>query len=209
TGGNMSFGKTINSDSGENRSLTVSSTGDISITGAVGGTNAISVAALTGKNVDIHSVHSTRAQTYTATTLATINGNYVADNGAFKITGNTSLGGGATVNTTGTGITGEDNDITFTGTINGNHTLNLAASGKADVVVSKANGGTRALGGLSVGAQTIDLVSVNTKKTGVDSDHTGVISLKVEPATTPDTTATNDDKGKPATSFKPTGTIKI
>jgi hypothetical protein len=87
--------------------------------------------------------------------------------------------------------------------------LNLAASGTADVFLKKAVGASSAVGGLSVAAEHIEVVSVNAKKTGADSDHTGVISLKVAGGDTQDTAFDQDSQGKLAQAFRPNGTIKI
>jgi hypothetical protein len=213
TGIGISFGKKIDSDvtTGTGRKLIIksgvtstTSTGDITIGDEVGGGSIIDSVDMTGKDIDIHSVFTAKSQLYTPSGRATIDGDYEATDGSFKISGNTSLGGSAAVTTDGTQSGGVNNDITFTGTINGNHTLNLQAQGPTEVKVGGAVGGTAPLGGFIAAAKTIDVVSVKTKKAGAE---TGVISLKVDPATTSEDF--DDDKGQTAQAVTPTGTIKL
>ncbi|MFC5359572.1 beta strand repeat-containing protein, partial [Azospirillum himalayense] len=147
--GNVLFSGTVN---GAN-ALTVNSSGASTFTGAVGGTTALaSLTTNAGGTTSLKSVTTAGAQSYGDNVA--LDGTYATGNGAFSVTGATTLAGATTVNA-GSGA------VTFTGTVNGAQALTVNSSGATQF--NAVVGGTTALASLTTDATgTTSLKSVTT-----------------------------------------------
>lgn len=137
--------------------------GDISVTGAAGGTTALTSLNATGVTIGVAGVRSTGAQSYTGAT--TLGGNLASTSaGAITITGNTILTP-ATLSITTAGAAGSD-DITISGTVEGalagTGTALTLSAGAGDISITGATGGTNALGSLNASGATIGVSGVRT-----------------------------------------------
>lgn len=137
--------------------------GDAAITGAAGGTTALTSLTATGTTVSVQGVRTTGAQTYTGAT--TLGGDLASTGaGAISITGNVTTIPGSLAITTGGGAATDD--ITITGTINpfgaGTGTNLTLNAGAGDVLVTGAAGGVSALGSLTATGNTIGVTGVTS-----------------------------------------------
>ena len=159
---------TIGADAAANeRTLTIAAgTADITIGGAVGGSEALNTFTITSADdVDIDAV-TTREGGVTVVTsganpTVTLNGNISTDAGTnagdVSVTGPVTLGGGVAIDTDH--ATGTDGDITFSTTVDGAQSLQLTA-GTGDISFGGAIGSSVNLTGLTV--TTCDDVSYNS-----------------------------------------------
>lgn len=128
--------------------------GDVSVTGATGGTTPLSSLSASGNTIGVAGVRTTGAQTYTGNTSTS--GDLVSTtSGAIGVTGNLALSG---VSRT---ISTEIGAISVSGTTNGATALTLDAN-QGDVTLSGATGGTTPLTSLAVFGQNIGVNAVTT-----------------------------------------------
>src|SRR5207244_391834 len=134
----ITFTSTING--GQALTLTAGS-GDVLISGIVGGSTRLSSVTASGNTIGLEAVSTTGAQSYTGVT--SLNGNLNSNTaGAITVTGAATLATGAiAVQTPRLALT---DYITFTSTINGGQALTLTA-GSGDVLVSGIVGGSTRL----------------------------------------------------------------
>ncbi|MCC6972026.1 MAG: filamentous hemagglutinin N-terminal domain-containing protein [Phycisphaerales bacterium] len=153
------------------QSLTIDAgTADATITGAVGGTTALTSFTATGASIAVNDVTTTGNQVYNGdTTLAGDLASTTA--GSIRVEGDTTLTGGTNSITTNGGAATDD--IRLVGTVNGASALTLNA-GAGDVVITGAAGGTTPLTSLAATANTIGVAGVTT--TGAQT-YTGATTL--------------------------------
>ena len=151
----ITFTSTINGG----QALTLSAgLGDVLLSGAVGGTTALTSLAATGNTINVQAVKTTGAQSYTGST--TLNGSLTSTTaGAITVTGAATLATGAITVATA-GLAASD-DITFTSTINGGQALTLSA-GLGDLLISGAVGGTTPVSSVTLSGNTASLAAVTS-----------------------------------------------
>ncbi len=157
TDGDITFTSTVNG----RRTLTLNAgTGDVTVSGAMGGTTGLSYLTVTGAAVSLKSVSVDTTITVTGTTSITLNGNYYSNDGNIKFTGAVTLAGAVSVDSdhNNAPIVGS---ITFTSTVNGAYSLTLDAN-TSTVDLQGAVGGTTPLASLTVDGDQIDLKAVAT-----------------------------------------------
>ncbi|HVM78038.1 MAG TPA: hypothetical protein VMU06_03420, partial [Stellaceae bacterium] len=128
--------------------------GNATFLGAVGGTTALSALIVNALGFQIGAVNATNGTTLINTAPETLTGTIETTN-AITFGGPITLGGNATVDTTGDGASAGAN-ISFLGTVDGNSTLSLN-SGIGTVLLSGAVGGTTPLAALIVDPGAITL----------------------------------------------------
>jgi hypothetical protein len=155
------FGGTINVSAPAMALVVDAGTGKVTIVGIVGASGRPDSVTLSGRDMVLHSISTVNSQTYTDSGETSIQGTYAATSatGAISFNGNVSLAGLTTVSVTGNT---DVNDITFTGTINGNQGLTLTASSLGDISVAGNIGGTTPLASLTATGQDVTLQSVST-----------------------------------------------
>lgn len=138
TGGTVSFASTLDSDTGNNRALTIS--GNLVTTGVVGGTDALASLTVTGTTSLGNNVTTTGEQNY---------------NGEVTLTGDTILTGVDTDADTQAIDFGSTVDGAFALTVNGGGQFN-GAVGSTTALTSLNVNGTSVIGGdvTTIGAQT-------------------------------------------------------
>lgn len=128
--------------------------GDVSVTGATGGTTPLSGLVATGNTIGVAGVRTSGAQTYTGNTSTS--GDLVSTiSGAIGVTGNLALSGAARTISTEVGA------ISVSGTTDGATALTLDAN-QGDVTLSGATGGTTPLTSLAIFGQNIGVNNVTT-----------------------------------------------
>lgn len=141
--------------SGAGTNLTLNAgTGDVSVTGAAGGTNVLGSLAASGTNIGVAGVRTSGAQTYTGNT--TSSGDLTStSSGAIGVTGNLALSGATRTIRTETGA------ISVSGTLNGPSALTLFAN-QGDITLSGITGGVTPFASISVFGDNVSLNSVTT-----------------------------------------------
>ena len=130
----------------------------MTLTGAAGGTAALTSVTASGNTISLHNVKTTGNQGYTGTTSTTLNGNYVTTtNGTFGVTGAALLGGATSVDTSA----GGGANISFSSTIDNGQTLGLTAGTGAVTLTGAAGAGSR------LGAVTITSAGNVTESAGL------------------------------------------
>lgn len=128
--------------------------GDVSVTGATGGTTPLNSLVATGNTIGVAGARTTGAQTYTGNTSTS--GDLVSTNsGAIGVTGNLEVSGATRTISTEVGA------ITVSGTLDGASALTLDAN-QGDVTISGAAGGTTPLTSLAVFGQAVSVNDVTT-----------------------------------------------
>lgn len=171
--GALTAGGTVNSSIGNTYSLTLNSTG-ITTLGAAGATDALlSLTTDANGSTSLQSVRTT--QGITIGDNVTLNDSLTVTSPGYGVTlsGTTTLNaGGGTITLTGNNA---NNDITFTGAVNGAQALNLTATG-GDILFSNQVGNSDPLTGITVtaantlrfnntlalGASGLDVTATNT-----------------------------------------------
>ncbi len=171
--GALTAGGTVNSSIGNTYSLTLNSTG-ITTLGAAGATDALlSLTTDANGSTSLQSVRTT--QGITIGDNVTLNDSLTVTSAGYGVTlsGTTTLNaGGGTITLTGNNA---NNDITFTGAVNGAQALNLTATG-GDILFSNQVGNSDPLTGITVtaantlrfnntlalGASGLDVTATNT-----------------------------------------------
>lgn len=153
TGSSITLGGTTNGDGLGPWDLTLDgTTGAVAINGIVGGTNALDTLTVTGNSISIAANVTTDGdQSYTASginlgaTVTSTGTGTIASGIAF--TGPVTLSGNAGVTTQGTT---DNDDISFSSTINGGADLTLTTAGEGDISVAGVVGGSAPLDFLRV-----------------------------------------------------------
>ena len=154
--GNITFSSTIDGA----YALTLDAdTGDITVSGAIGGTTALESFTTKGGTVTLNGV-SVRGPLTLSGTNFVLGGNYGSQDGDVTFTGAVTLSGAVTVDSDQDND-GEAGNIVFSSTIDGNHALTLDANG-GSVTLLGAVGGTTPLASLTVDGGQIDLNAVAT-----------------------------------------------
>ena len=139
--------------------LSLQSTGTVTLGGSV----SVTSLTATGSTIAAQNVSTVGNQSYAG--AVTLNGaSYTASNGAFSVTGATTLGADTTVN---------GQNIGFSSTINGARTLSLQA-GTGDITLGGDVGGSTRLAGLTVTGSTIATHNVSTVG---DQSYTGALTF--------------------------------
>jgi hypothetical protein len=153
TDANISFSSTIDADSAANdRTLTLTAGGgDVTLNGAVGGTQALKTLTVTSANTASLPAVTTRDGGINVTASGiTLNGNLSTDStataGAVSLTGPVTLGADVAIDTDAATT---DANITFSSTVNGGQALALTA-GTGDITWTGAVGGTTRLGAITI-----------------------------------------------------------
>jgi hypothetical protein len=152
----IAFSGTINALSAGVQGLSFVAPGAVTVSGAIGGTTALSsvLSDATG-TISLRSVTTTGTQTYNDAGV-TLNGTYTTTNSAFQVANAATLAGNTTVST-GSG------NATFGSTVDGAFTLAVNSTGLT--TFNGALGGTTALTGLSTnagGTTSLGTGTVNT-----------------------------------------------
>ena len=133
-GANITFSSTTNADSaGNNRTLTLASgtVGNITLTGAVGGTQALQTFTISnGNSVSLPAITTRDGGISVTSMYITLNGNLSTDStvtaGAVGLVGAVTLGADVTIDTDAATT---DANITIPGQIDGAHALTIATGG--------------------------------------------------------------------------------
>ena len=153
-GANITFGNTLNG--AHTLTLTGGTSGTVLLSGAVGGTTALTSLTATGATIfQSSTAKTTGALSYTGTILISLGGNVTTSGGAVTMTGATTLTGSTTVDTTNTGGTAAGANITFTSILNGAQALTLTGGTGGIVLFSGAVGGATPLLSLTATSGTI------------------------------------------------------
>ena len=158
TDGNITFTGPV--DEGARTVTLNAGGGSVTVSGAMGGTTALSSLTVTGATVSLKSVSVRTTMTVTGNTGITLNGNYYANDGNIKFTGAVTLAGAVSVDSdhNNAPIVGS---ITFTSTVNGAYSLTLDAN-TGTVNLQGAVGGSTPLASLTTDGGQIDLPAVKT-----------------------------------------------
>ena len=165
--GDISFSSTIDAETAGTESLTLDADGgDVTLTGAVGGTRKLDSLTITGADIILGAISLTGTFTITAGGTTTLNGDITVDDTDVAFNGPVVLGTDVTIDTDGNDDS-TDGDITFDSTVNaktaGSQSLTLDAD-TGDVTLAGAAGGTKKLKSLTVRkAAQVDLASVTAK----------------------------------------------
>lgn len=146
TGSNISLSNTVNGVFG----LTLSGSGSVTMTGAIGGVDAPSSLTVSGTTVtQSSSVTVSGGISYTGSSAIGLNGNVTTNGGSVGLTGPVTLSTPVTIDTTHGGGAPAGGNITFSSTVNGAQNITLF-SGLANILCSGAIGGTTPLGAITV-----------------------------------------------------------
>ena len=144
---------------------------------AVGGTTPpTSVTVVTSATTSLRAVTTSGAQSFTATTGTTLNGNLISTtSGTIAVTGATTLATGA-ITVTGAGAAGDN--ISFSSTFDGSQALTVSA-GAATVSFGGAIGGTTAVSSLSVTSTNAaaTAITIQSVTTSLSQTYNGNVTL--------------------------------
>ena len=196
TDGDITFSSTINAKTAGTESLTLDAdTGDVTLSGAVGGANELDDLSITGADLSLSAVTLAGTLTLTSTGTITLNGDITVDDSSLTFGRPVTVGADTTIDTDGDDDA-NDGNITFSSTVNGANSLTLDAD-SGTVTFSGAVGGTTKLesltvsaasqadldlisttGAISVTATDIDLNAANYKSDDGNISFTGAVDLE-------------------------------
>ena len=169
TNADVTFGDTVDSDSGQTRNLTIDTngtTGTIQFGGMVGNTVGLGAITITG-NLDLD------ANIVDAASLSVSGTSNLGAN--VTTTGNQTYTGAVTLSSNVTLTTTSNGSVYFGSTVDGGYTLDITANGTGDTTFVGAIGGTTALGDITI--DTNDLTAAAIKAGNLDITHSGAGSV--------------------------------
>jgi hypothetical protein len=144
--GNVTFTSTID---GVHALSVTASAGTVGVGGVIGGVSALTSLAITGANgVQVTSVHTDGAQSYTSAHTITIGGVYDTANGSFTANGAVSLASATTIDP-GSGT------LVISGALTGSANFTVLGSGIDSLASMNLNTGTLDLSGKTAGSFTV------------------------------------------------------
>ncbi len=146
TGSNISLSNTVNGIFG----LTLTGSGTVTMTGDIGGVDALTSLTVSGTTVTQSSSATVSGGiSYTGSSGIVLNGNVTTNGGSVGCIGAVTLSAPIAIDTTHGGGTPAGGNITFSSTVNGTQNLTLV-SGLANILASGVIGGVNPLGSITI-----------------------------------------------------------
>jgi autotransporter-associated beta strand protein len=183
TDSDVTFGSTIDSDSGQTRNLTIDTngtTGTVQFGGVVGNTDGLGAMSITG-NLDLDA-NIVDAASLSVSGTSNLGAN-VTTSGNQTYTGAVTLSVNTTLTTTSNGA------VYFGGTIDGGYDLDITAHGTGDTTFVGAVGDSTALGDITIDTNDLTAVAITAGNLNLTHSGTGAVTGIIANASELDTLA--------------------